>query len=113
MHFVHFGDLLADTEGEIRCLVDFCGIEVPDDRWPAIVAAVQLDAMRAEAKGSDGDGDPAAMIFEGGTDRFLYKGSNGRWRGVLNDDDLSLYEQAAAALDPGCLWLEGGRSAGM
>jgi aryl sulfotransferase len=110
VHFVHFSDLLGDTEGEMRRLADYCGINVPDARWPAIVGAVQLDAMRAEAKGSDGD--PAAMIFEGGIDRFLYKGTNGRWRGVLTDADLSLYEKAAATLDPGLrAWLEGGRAA--
>jgi aryl sulfotransferase len=73
---------------------------------------VQLDAMRREAKGDGTDDDPAAMIFEGGVDRFLFKGTNGRWRGVLTDDDLALYEQAAAALDPDLrVWLEGGRSA--
>jgi aryl sulfotransferase len=110
VHFVHFSDLLGDTEWEMRRLADYCGIDVPDARWPAIVAAVQLDAMRAEAKGADGG--PAAMIFEGGVDRFLYKGTNGRWRGVLTDADLSLYEQAAATLDPGLrAWLEGGRAA--
>jgi len=112
VHFMHFGDMLADTEGEMRRLATYCDIEVPDDRWPAIVEAVQLDAMRAEARAGDADADPAAMIFEGGTDRFLYKGTNGRWRGVLTDDDLARYEQAAALLDPGLrAWLEGGRAA--
>ena len=51
------------------------------------------------------------MIFEGGVSRFLYKGTNGRWRDVLNDDDLILYDRAAASLDPGLrAWLERGRS---
>jgi aryl sulfotransferase len=51
------------------------------------------------------------MIFDGGLDRFLFKGTNGRWRGVLSDDDLALYDQASAALDPGLrAWLEGGRA---
>jgi aryl sulfotransferase len=52
------------------------------------------------------------MIFEGGIERFLFKGTNGRWRGVLTDDDLALYERAAATLDPELrAWLEGGRAA--
>jgi aryl sulfotransferase len=111
VHFMHFSDMLADTEGEIRRLAAYCGIDVPDDRWAAIVAAVQLDAMRSEAKGSGVDDDPAAMIFEGGVERFLFKGTNGRWRDVLTDDDLVLYERAAATLDPGLrAWLEGGRA---
>ena len=112
VHFMHFGDLLADTQGEMRRLAAFCGIEVPEDRWPAVVDAVQLDTMRAEAKSRSGDEDPAALIFEGGTERFFFKGTNGRWRGVLTEEDLALYEQAALSLDPGLLaWLEGGRAA--
>jgi aryl sulfotransferase len=112
VHLVHFADLKADTEGEMRRLAEFCEIEVPDERWPAIVATVQLDAMRNEAKGNGADEDPAAMIFEGGVDRFLFKGTNGRWRSVLTDDDLALYERAASTLDPGLrAWLEGGRIA--
>jgi aryl sulfotransferase len=52
------------------------------------------------------------MIFEGGIDRFLFKGTNGRWRHVLTDDDLAAYDEAAARLDPQLRgWLEGGRAA--
>ncbi|MDQ1454797.1 MAG: aryl sulfotransferase [Actinomycetota bacterium] len=112
VHFMHFGDMLADTEGEMRRLAAYCEIDVPDEQWPAIVDAVQLDAMRKETKGGDEVEDPAAMIFEGGVDRFLFKGTNGRWRDVLTPDDLELYQKAVAALDPGLhAWLEGGRLA--
>jgi aryl sulfotransferase len=113
VHFMHFSDMLADIEGEMRRLAEYCEIEVPDARWPAIVDAVQLDAMRAEAKGDGANGDPSAMVFEGGIERFLFKGTNGRWRGVLTEDDLALYETAAGTLDPALrAWLEGGRAAG-
>lgn len=107
--FLHYGDMLADIETEMRRLAAFCGIEVPEDRWPAIVDAVGLDRMRRDAQGRE---DPAAMIFEGGVGRFLYKGTNGRWRDVLTEDDLAQYEQAASTLDPSLrIWLEGGRHA--
>lgn len=112
VHFMHFGDMLADTEGEMRRLAASCGIDVAEERWPSIVAAVQLDAMRTEAKALGGDEDPSSMIFEGGVDRFLFKGTNGRWRGVLSDADLARYETAAATLDPTLRrWLERGRAA--
>ena len=85
---------------------------MPEERWPAIVDAVQLDAMRKDAKRDGGGGDAASMIFEGGIDRFLFKGTNGRWKEVLSGDDLALYEQAATTLDPGLrAWLERGRVA--
>lgn len=112
VHFMHFGDMLADIEAEMRRLAAFCAIDVAEDRWPAIVDSVQLDAMRTEARGDEAQGDPAAMIFEGGIDRFLFKGTNGRWRHVLTDDDLAAYDEAAARLDPQLRgWLEGGRAA--
>ena len=107
--FVHYGDLLGDTEAEMRRIAEFLTIEVDEDVWPALVADVGLDAMREEARGDD---DPSSMIFEGGAARFFYKGTNGRWRDTLTDDDLARYDQAATALDPTLrAWLEGGRYA--
>ena len=51
--------------------------------------------------------------FAGGTGSFLYQGSNGRWRDALTDDDLVLYDRAAASLDPALRsWLEAGRLGG-
>jgi aryl sulfotransferase len=107
--FVHFGDLKADPKAEIARIADFLDIEVADNAWPTILESVGLDTMRAEARGTE---DPMSFAFEGGAARFFYRGDNGRWRGVLTDDDLELYEQAAATLDPELRrWLEGGRHA--
>ena len=53
-----------------------------------------------------------AMAFEGGAERFFFKGEGGRWRNVLTDSDLELYEKAASTLVPDLRrWLEGGRHA--
>ncbi len=107
--FVHFDDLKADPESEIRRIAAFCDIDVKEGSMPALLATVGLDAMRAEARGTE---DPMAMAFEGGANRFFFKGNNGRWRGVLNPDDLGLYEGAASTLNPTLRqWLEGGRHA--
>ena len=55
------------------------------------------------------------MIFEGGANRFLYKGTNDRWRDVLTAEDLALYESAAErALTPELKrWLESGAASGV
>ncbi len=107
--FVHFGDLKADPEAEMRRIAAFCEIDVDEDAWPALVASTGLDAMRAEARGTD---DRLSFVFEGGADRFFFQGDNGRGRGVLSDDDLALYDAAAGTLDPTLrTWLEGGRHA--
>lgn len=109
MLFVHFGDLKADPQVEMRRIATFCGFEVDEDAWPALVATVGLDAMRDEARGTE---NPMALAFEGGADRFFFKGDSGRWRNVLTEDDLTLYETAAETLDPALRqWLEGGRHA--
>jgi aryl sulfotransferase len=51
-----------------------------------------------------------SMVFHGGAGAFFFKGTNGRWRDVLTDADLELYEQAKRrVLTPDCArWLEEG-----
>ena len=106
---VHFGDLKAEPETEMRRIAAFCDIDISENSWPALIATVGLEAMREEARGTD---DPMAMTWKGGADSFFYKGDSGRWRGVLTPDDLVLYETHAAALDPALRkWIEGGRHA--
>jgi aryl sulfotransferase len=107
--FVHYGDLKNDPQSEIRRIAGFCDIAIDADAWPALLESVGLDAMRAEARGTD---DPMQMAFEGGAARFFFKGEAGRWRNVLTDADLELYETAASTLAPDLRrWLEGGRHA--
>jgi len=107
--FVHFSDLKVNLEQEMRRIAAFCEIEIDEDAWPSLVATVGLDTMREEARGID---DPMSRVFEGGADRFFFTGDNGRWRTVLTDEDLALYESAASMLDPVLRqWLEQGRQA--
>ena len=63
--------------------------------------------MRATAENVVfGSGD----FLVGGAQRFLHKGTNGRWKGVLTEDDLNLCEKTAIErLSPdGKQWLEFG-----
>ena len=102
--FIHFGDLKRDLDGQVRRLAAHVGIDVPDEALPAIRSAVSVDAMRQHmAQGNE--------AFANGF--FRHRGRNGRWRDVLTDEDLALYEQKAdAVLDPECrAWLEGRRIA--
>lgn len=107
--FVHYRDLKSDPDAEIRRVAAFCDISIDEDLWPALLRTVGLDAMRDEARGTD---DPMSMAFEGGAARFFFKGEEGRWRDALTDDDLAMYDKAAATLDPTLhRWLEQGRHA--
>lgn len=107
IQLVHYADLLADTEGEMRRMAEFLGIDVPEARWPAIVEAVSLQSMR---KQGDRYAPGGGVFWKGGAETFLHKGTNGRWREVLSDDELALYDAACSrALSPDCRkWLEEG-----
>ena len=52
-----------------------------------------------------------ATIFRDGSQRFFFKGSNERWRRVVADEDLALYDaKAEAMLSPACRdWIARGR----
>jgi aryl sulfotransferase len=102
---VHYADLQADLEGEMRRVADHVGITVAESAWPELVDAARFESMKGRGREILGPMDR----FAGGPDAFLYKGSNGRWREALTADDLVLYEKMAGSLDPGLrAWLERG-----
>jgi aryl sulfotransferase len=45
---IHYDELHADLAGRMRALATRLGIEVAEERWPALVGAAGLDAMRAD-----------------------------------------------------------------
>ena len=109
--FVHYADMLADLEGTVRRIAGFIGHEVDDEMVARVVrestfANVKKKAVEADANANEED----PRIFRGGQSAFIFKGTNGRWEGVLDDEDLALYEDVKArVLDPDCArWLEGG-----
>jgi aryl sulfotransferase len=107
---VHYNDLTADLEGEMRRIAEFVGVEVHEDDWPALVEAARFDSMRHEAMQQEADGvTPFGLVWKEGAQSFFYKGTNGRWRDVLTPEDLELYEVAVERLDPELrAWLERG-----
>jgi hypothetical protein len=57
---VHYDNLLADLEGQMRRLAGQLGIAVPDSAWPALVRAATFESMRGNADKLV----PAAGIFK-------------------------------------------------
>jgi aryl sulfotransferase len=105
--FVHFNDLLRDLGGQMRAIARYLEIEVDEATWPALVDRATFATMKANAE----DVVPWAGDFlVGGAGRFLNKGTNGRWRGVLTAEELAQYERAVETqLSPeGRQWLEFG-----
>ena len=110
MLLVHYNDLRADRAGEMRRVAAFLGIEIPETVWPAIIAAAGFDAMKAQGNALI---PTAEMLWEGGSSRFLHKGTNGRWLDVVSRDDLARYDtQVKIHFAPDLArWLAGGRGA--
>jgi aryl sulfotransferase len=105
---VHYGDLKADLAGEMRRISDFLEIDTPAERLPALAAAAGFDAMKADGAALLPE---IGVMFDKGAERFLNKGSNGRWRDVLTEADLARYEAVfRRKVSPACAaWLEHGR----
>ena len=106
---VHYNDLKADLSGEMHRIAAFLEIDVPEAQWDDVVERCTFESMRGNA---DKVG-PFDMMFEGGAEGFLFKGTNGRWRDVLTPEELSHYQERAAACLPteAVEWLEKGRQA--
>jgi aryl sulfotransferase len=104
--FVHYNDLKADLDREMRRVAAFLNINIPAGRWPAVVDRCTFDRMRAEAD-KVGNFD---RVFEGGAQSFLFKGTNGRWREVLTEAELQRYRHRVEELlaPEAAYWLEHG-----
>ena len=92
---LHYGDLSADLEAEMRRLAERLGIVVPEETWPALVEAATFDRMRERA--DDRVPDERQGIMKD-TTRFFRSGTSGQWRRWLGDEDAAEYEQRIAAL---------------
>ena len=110
MLLVHYADMKADLAGEVARIARFLKIETPAETMTEIVAAARFEVMREQGAKLM----PAAdRSFDGGAQRFLYKGVNGRWKDVLTAEDLAAYDakvRAEFATDLAA-WLENGRLA--
>jgi aryl sulfotransferase len=105
---VHYADLSANLEIEMRRVSDFLGIRIEEHLWSSLVQAAGFEAMRAA--GEELMPFTKTMLAEG-AQRFFNKGVNGRWHEVFSDEDLAHYDaRVREMLSPGlAAWLEGGR----
>jgi aryl sulfotransferase len=106
---VHYNDLSTGLAGEVARLAAFLGIAHPPGLMAAIVEAARFESMRRDGAALAPN---APEVWEGGMDRFLHQGRNGRWRGVLEAEDIDAYEALMAPLPAACRrWVASGRLA--
>jgi aryl sulfotransferase len=92
---VHYDDLSADLEGQMRALAGRLGIAVPEPAWPALAAAASFSGMRARADRLV----PTAGLFKSNA-AFFRRGRSGAGRETLSEPELAAYYERAAALAP-------------
>lgn len=92
---LHYADLSADLEGQMRRLAAWLGIAVPEPDWPSLVEAATFASMRASAERITGDG----QILKSAT-AFFRRGSSGAGRELLTEGELAHYYARAAELAP-------------
>ncbi len=105
--FLHFSDMVADLGREVRRIAQFLDIGVSDERLAEVVEATTFGQMKKSAEQyAPGGGE----FWKGGAETFLHRGTNDRWRDVLSDEELALYDAACErTLDSACRkWLEQG-----
>jgi len=89
---IHFANMKKDLAGEMRGLAKFLDIAIDEARFPAIVEHCTFDYMKSHAAASAPMG---GMLWDGGAEVFINKGTNGRWRDLLSAEDIAAYEARA------------------
>lgn len=90
---LHYCDLSADLDGQMRQLASRLGIEVPESAWPGLVEAATFASMRAIAEQITG----AGQILKSAS-AFFRRGTSGAGRELLTGDELARYDARAAEL---------------
>ncbi len=93
---IHYEELAADLEGQMRWLASALGIEVAPSRWPDLVRAATFESMRAAAmsRAPQAGGvlkDPSA---------FFRRGTSGAGQELLTVQELAHYHERAAVYAP-------------
>lgn len=106
---LHFNDLKADLDGEMRKVAKFLGTpDMSEEQWKAAVEHCTFDWMKAHA---DTVAPPQAEVaWVEGAKSFVHKGTNCRWKESLSAEDCQQYEERAVKeLGEECAnWLKNG-----
>ena len=102
--FVHYDELKADLEKQVRRIGAFLGIPIDEKHLPGILERCSFEWMK---KNSDRIGN-LDDLFKGGGQSFFFKGTNGRWRDVLTPEEIERYERRSREAMPADLkdWLD-------
>ena len=108
--FLHYNNMLADLDGIVRQIAAYIELSVTDEDVARMVEATTFSTVKRGIETESDDEKQENTMFKGGANAFFYKGTNGRWKDVLNEEDMALYRQTTKKIpSPDCLyWLETG-----
>ena len=90
---LHYHDLKTDLAAQMRALATRLGIEVAEERWPALIDAATFESMRRSS-----DRTAPSGIWKNNRD-FFKDARSGAWRELLSsDDDRRRYDERVGAL---------------
>jgi aryl sulfotransferase len=92
---IHYDELSADLEGQMRALARQLDISVPEQTWPVLVQAATFESMRASA----GQVVPSPGVLKSSA-AFFRRGNSGAGRELLTAGELAHYHARAAQLAP-------------
>jgi aryl sulfotransferase len=91
---MHYDDLTADLEGQMRKLAERLGIAVPASLWPDLVGAATFSSMRSRAARFT-PGPPGVLLDD---TAFFREGQSGAADTVLSPEEFSLYRSRVAEM---------------
>lgn len=90
---VHFNNLKANLENQMRSIAEFLGIDISDEeKFQEIVKYCSFDWMKEHSHLTAPGG---GMFWSGGGTTFINKGTNGRWQSVLSEEEKASYDALA------------------
>lgn len=91
---VHFTDLIDDREATMRKVAAWLQIEVPEQEWPALIAAASFDSMRARPRATVPD--RLGVLKDPGA--FFRSGDAGEGTRICSQDQLRCYRDRLSGL---------------
>jgi aryl sulfotransferase len=88
---VHFNNLKADLGGEIKRIASYLNVPIDEPTWPAILEHCSFEYMRNAASKLE----LLQRNFRDGGKTIINKGTNGRWKDVLSEEEIARCDEIA------------------
>ena len=92
VYMIHFQKMKEDMPGEIKKLAAFLDIKIDPAKWDSILEHCSFEYMKKHSTKSVPLG---GAFWDGGSDTFINKGTNGRWKDMLSKEESDRYEKLA------------------